>query len=115
MKKKKKKEEYQDIETDEEDNASEENGSGSPVAGGGDEVNQEVGGEEGEKQGEGEATLPKDPPTRIETIKKRKVSPHKPSARKKTYVSKPQLEAMLTEDDISLVRRVMEDASEDIL
>ena len=29
--------------------------------------------------------------------------------------SKPQLEAMLTEDDISLVHRAMEDASKDIL
>jgi hypothetical protein len=53
--------------------------------GGGDEVNQEGGGEEGE----GEATPPKDPPTEIEKSKKRKVSPQKPSARKKTYASKP--------------------------
>jgi hypothetical protein len=36
-------------------------------------------------------------------------------ARKKTRASKPQLEATLTKDDINLVRRAMEDASEDIL
>ena len=46
-KKKNKKDEFQNIETDEEDSASEENGPISPVGGGGDEVNQEVGGEEG--------------------------------------------------------------------
>jgi hypothetical protein len=114
-KKKKKKEEVQDIETDEEDNASEESGPGSPTGGGGDKVNQEGGGEEGEKKGEGEATPPKDPPTEIETSKKRKGSPQKPSARKKTRASKPQIEATLTEDDISLVHRAMEDASEDLL
>jgi hypothetical protein len=46
---------------------------------------------------------------------KRKVSPKKPSSRKKTHTNKPQLEAMLTKDDISLVCRAIEDASEDIL
>jgi hypothetical protein len=112
-KKKKKKAEVQNIETDEEDNASEEDGSGSP--GGEDEVNGKGGGDEGEKQGEGEATPPKDPPTETETPKKRKVSPQKPSARKKTHASKPQMEAMLIEDDIGLVHGAMEDASKDLL
>jgi hypothetical protein len=46
---------------------------------------------------------------------KRKVSPQKSSARKKTRASKPELEATLIEDDISLVLGAMEDASEDIL
>jgi hypothetical protein len=49
------------------------------------------------------------------TPQKRKVSPKKPSARKKTHANKPQLEATLTDDDISLVRGAMEDASEDML
>jgi hypothetical protein len=44
-----------------------------------------------------------------------KVSPKKPSARKNTCANKPQLEATLTEDDISFVREVMEDAYDDIL
>jgi hypothetical protein len=74
-KEKKRKEEVHNIETDEEDNASEENGPGSPIGGGGDEVNQEVGGKEGEKKGEGEGTPSKYLPTKIETLKKRKVSP----------------------------------------
>jgi hypothetical protein len=115
VKKKKKKEEVQNIETDEEDNASKENGPASPAEGGGDEVNQELGGEEGEKQGEGEATPPKDPPTETEKLNKRNVSPQKPSARKKTCTSKPQLEATLTEDDIIIVRGAMEDVFEDLL
>jgi hypothetical protein len=110
-KKKKKQEEVQDIETDEEDNASEENGSGS-LGGGGDEADGQGGGDE---QGGGKATPPEDPPTGTVTPQKRKVSPKKPSARKKMCASKPQLEAMLTEDDISLVHGAMEDASEDIL
>jgi len=48
-KKNKKKDEIQDIEIYEKDSASEENMPDSPVRGGGDEVNQEEGGEEGEK------------------------------------------------------------------
>jgi hypothetical protein len=49
-KKKKKRKEIQDIETDEEDSASEESGPGSPIGVGGDKVNQEGGGEEGENK-----------------------------------------------------------------
>jgi hypothetical protein len=49
------------------------------------------------------------------TPQKRKVSPKKPSTRKKTHANKPQLEATLTEDDISLVHEAMEDAYEDML
>jgi hypothetical protein len=49
VKKKNKKEEVQNIETDEEDIALEENGPVSPEGGGGDKLNQELGGEEGEK------------------------------------------------------------------
>jgi hypothetical protein len=45
------------------------------------------------------------------TPQKRKVSPKKPSTRKKTCANKPQLEATLMDDDISLVHRAMEDAS----
>jgi hypothetical protein len=47
--KKKEKEEVQNIETDEEDNALEESRPGSPAGGGGDQINQEGGEEEGEK------------------------------------------------------------------
>jgi hypothetical protein len=48
MKKSKKKEEVWNIETVEEDNALEESRLDSPIGGGGDNVNQEEGGEEGE-------------------------------------------------------------------
>jgi hypothetical protein len=108
MKKKKKKEEVQNIETDEEDNASEESRSDSPAGGGGDEVNQEEGGEEGEKKDKGEVTPPKDPLTEAETSKKRKVSPQKPSARKKTRANKPQSKNVLTVDDVDLIITVIE-------
>jgi hypothetical protein len=114
-KKKKKKEEVQDIESDEKDNASEETAPDSPAGGGGDEVNQEEGGEEGDKKEKGEVTPPKDPLTEVETSKKRKVSPQKPSARKKTRANKPQSKNVLTVDDIDLIITVVEDASEDIL
>jgi hypothetical protein len=54
---------------------------------------------------------------RSETVtpQKRKVSKKKPSTRKKMRASKPQLEAKLMKDDISLVHGAMEDASKDIL
>jgi len=51
-----------------------ESGPSSSTRGGGDEVNQEVVGEGVEKEGEGEASPPKDPPAETETSKKRKVS-----------------------------------------
>jgi hypothetical protein len=49
------------------------------------------------------------------TLQKRKVSPKKPSVRKKMCANKPQLEATLTDDHISLVHGAMEDAYEEIL
>jgi hypothetical protein len=113
-KKKKKKEEVQDIDSEEKDNASEETAPDSPAGGGGDEVNQEEEGEE-DKQEKGEVTPPKDPLTEAETSKKRKVSPQKPSAWKKTRANKPQSQNVLTVDDIELIITAVEDASEDIL
>jgi hypothetical protein len=113
-KKKNKKDEVQDIESDEKDSASEETVPDSPAGGGGDEVNKEEEGEE-DKQEKGEATPPKDPLTEVETSKKRKVSPQKPSARKKSRANKPQSQNVLTVDDIQLIITAVEDASEDIL
>jgi hypothetical protein len=108
-KKKKKQDEVQDIDSNEKENASEDNGSGSPGRGE-DEVEGQGGGDaRAEEKGGGEATTPppKDPPVGTITPQKRKVSPKKPSARKKTRANKPQLEATLTKDDISLVHRAM--------
>jgi hypothetical protein len=113
-KKKKKKEEVQDIDSEEKDNTSEETAPDSPAGGGGDEVNQDKEGEE-DKKDKGEATPPKDPLTEAKTSKKRKVSPQKPSAQKKSRANKPQSQNVLTVDDIQLIITVVEDASEDIL
>jgi hypothetical protein len=113
-KRKKKKEEVQDIDSEEKDNTSEETVPDSPRGGGGDEVNHE---EEGEKykKDKGEVTPPKDPLTEAETSKKRKGSPQKPSAWKKSRANKPQSQNVLTMDDVDLIITIVEDASEDIL
>jgi hypothetical protein len=111
VKKKKKEEEVQNIETDDEDNASEEKRPDSLARGGEDEVNQEEGGEEGEKQDKGEVTPPKDPPTKFETSNNYKVSPQKPSSRKKMCASKPKMKSTLIEDDVDLIIAAMDDAS----
>jgi hypothetical protein len=103
VKKKNKNEELQNIESDEEDNALEESRHDSPAGGGEDEVNPKEEGEDGDKKGKGEVTLPKDPPTEVETSKKRKVSPQKPSSIKKTSANKPQLKNVLTVDDVNLI------------
>jgi hypothetical protein len=109
-KKKKKKEEVQEI-----NNASEETTPDSPGGGGGDEVDQEEDEGEEDKKEQGEVTPPKDPLTEAETSKKRKVSPKKPSARKKSRANKPQLQTVLTVDDIDLIIAAVSDTSEDIL
>jgi hypothetical protein len=72
-------------------------------------------GEEGEKKDKGEVTPPKDPPTEVETSKKRKVCSHKPSTRKKTCANKPQSKNVLRVDDVDLIIASVEDALEDIL
>jgi hypothetical protein len=115
VKKNKKKEEVQNIETNEEDSVLEESKPDSPAGGGGDEVNQEEGGEEGEKKETCEFTPPKDPLTEAKASKKMKVSPQKPSARKKTQANKPQSKNVLTVDDVDLIIAAIEDALEDIL
>jgi hypothetical protein len=105
----------QDIDSEEKNNASEETASDSPAGGGGDEVNQEEEGEE-DKQDKGEVTPPKDPLTEAETSKKRKGSPQKPSAQKKSRATKPQSQNVLTQWMISnLIITTVEDALEDIL
>lgn len=111
-KKKKKKIEVQSIEINEEDNASEEDGIDSPGGGGEDQGNGQGGGDDAETQEEGGAT---DPLIGTEASQKRKASPEKPSARKKTRANKPQSKNVLTEDDVGLIIAAMEDASEDIL
>jgi hypothetical protein len=102
--------------SDEEDEEKNFGDSGSSSPGGGED---EAGGDEGEEeQGGGEATStppPEDPPVVTVNSQKTKVTLKKPLARKNMCANKPQLEATLTDDDISLVRRAMEDAFEDML
>jgi hypothetical protein len=74
-------------------------------------VNQEEGGEEGDKQEKGKVTPLKDPLTIAEKLQKRKVSPEKPSARKKARTNKPQSKNVLTVDDVDLIITAVEDAS----
>jgi hypothetical protein len=106
----KKKEEVQEM-----NNASKETTPDSPGGGGDDEVDQEENEGEENKQEQGEVTPPKDPITEAETSKKRKVSLKKPSAWKKSRENKPQLQTVLTVDDIDLIIVVVSDTSEDIL
>jgi hypothetical protein len=74
-------------------------------------VNQEEGGEEGDKKEKGEVTLLKDPLTKAKTSKKRKVSLQKPSTRKNNRANNPQSQNVLTVDDVDLIITTVEDAS----
>jgi hypothetical protein len=60
-------------------------------------------------------TPPKDPITTTEASHKRKVSPEKPSERKKDRPNKPQSKNILIVDDIDIIIVAVEDASKDIL
>jgi len=92
----------------------EETAPNSLAGGGGDEENQEEEGEK-DKQEKGEVTLPKDPLTDVETLNKRKVSPQKPSVRKKSWAKKLQSQNVLLVEDIKLIIINIKDALEDIL
>jgi hypothetical protein len=70
-------------------NTSEETALDSPGAGGDDEVYKEEEKGEEDKKKQGEVTPPRDPIDEVETSKKRKVSPMKPTSWKKSKASKP--------------------------
>jgi hypothetical protein len=107
---KKKKEDVQEIH-----NTSEETASDSPSRGGDDEVDKEEKEGEEDKQKQGEVTPPRNPLEEAETSKKRKVSPMKPTSRKKSKASKPKLQTVLMVDDFDFIIAAVSDASEDIL
>jgi hypothetical protein len=113
-KKKKKKEEVQDIDSEEKNVTSEETLFNSPTGGGGDEGTQEKEGEE-EKKDKCEVTPSNDPLTEVETSKKRKGSPPKPSTQRKSQATEPQSQNMLTVDDVHLIIISIKYASEDVL
>jgi hypothetical protein len=73
----------------EKNSASEETMSESPRGRGDDEVDQKEDEEEEDEKKQGKLTPPKDPLTKAETSKKRKVSPKKPSARRKSHMDEP--------------------------
>jgi hypothetical protein len=106
----KKKEEVKEL-----NSASEDTASDSPGGGGGDEVDKEENKGEEDKQKQGEVTPPRDPIDEVETSKKRKVSPKKPSSQKKSKSSKPKLQTVFMVDDIDLIIVVVSDISENIL
>jgi hypothetical protein len=96
-------------------NASEETALDSPGGGGDDEVDKEEEKGEEDKKKQGEVTPPRDPIDEAETSKKIKVSPMKPTSRKKYKATKPQMQTVLTMDDIDFIIIVVSDNLEDIL
>jgi hypothetical protein len=82
----KKKEEVRDPKNTPEETASDSSGGG-----GHDEVDKEEDKGEEEKHKQGKITPPRDPIDETETSKKRKVSPMKPTSRKNSKASKPQM------------------------
>jgi hypothetical protein len=106
----KKKEEVQEL-----NNASKETSLDLPRGGGGDKVDKEEDKGEEDKQKQGEVTPPRDPLEEADTSKKINVPPMKPTSRKKSKASKPQMQTMLTMDDIDLIIFAISDTSEDIL
>jgi hypothetical protein len=92
---------------------SEETTSVSPGRGGDDEVEEKNGKEDQQKQGQ--VTPPRDPAVEAYPLKKRKVSPMKPTSRKKSQATLTKMQTMLTVDDFDFIIAAVEDASQDIL
>jgi hypothetical protein len=64
---------------------------------------------------QGEVTLPRNPLEEAKTSKKRKVSPTKPTSRKKSKASKLKLQTVITVNDFDFIIASISDALEDIL
>jgi hypothetical protein len=90
--------------------ASEKTSSVSPGRGGDDEV-EEINGKEDEQK-QGEVTPPRD---EADPLKKRKVSPPKPSSRKKSRATLTKMQTVLTVDDFDFIIAAVNDASQEIL
>jgi hypothetical protein len=78
---------------------------------GGDEEVEEINGKEDEQK-KGKVTLPRD---EDDPLKKRNVSPMKPSSRKKSRATLTKMQTVLTADDFDFIIAVVADASKDIL
>jgi hypothetical protein len=94
---------------------SEETASDSPRGGGDDEVDKEETNGKDDQQKQGEVTLPRDPVDEVDPSKKRKVSPMKPTSRKKSKATRTKLQMVLMLDDFDFIIAVVSDASQDIL
>jgi hypothetical protein len=101
----KKTEEVQDL-----SNTSEKTASASPSRGGDDEV-KEINGKEDEHN-QGEVTPPRD---EVDPLKKRKVSPPKPSSWEKYRATVTKMNIVLTVDDFDFIIATINDASQEIL
>jgi hypothetical protein len=82
----------------------------SPDRGGDDEV-EEINGT-GDEQKQGEVTPPRD---ETDPLKKRKVSPLKPSSRKKSRATVTKMKTVLTTDDFDFIIAALNDASLEIM
>jgi hypothetical protein len=98
-------EEVQDLRS-----ASEKIASVSPDRGGDDEV-EEINGKEDEQK-QGEVTPPRD---EVDPLKKKKVSPPKPSSRKKSRATLTKMQTMFIVDDFDFIIVVVNNASQQIL
>jgi hypothetical protein len=95
--------------------ASDETASESPGRGDNDEVDKEETNGKEDQQKQGEVTPPRDPVDEVDPSKKRKVSPMKPTSRKKSRASKTKLQTVLMLDDFDFIIAVVSDASQDIM
>jgi hypothetical protein len=95
--------------------ASEETTSESLGRGGDDEVDkEEINGKE-DQQKPSKVTPPRDPVDEADFSKKIKVSPTKPTSRKKSIASKTKFHIMLMLDDFEFIITTISDASQDIM
>jgi flagellar hook-basal body complex protein FliE len=96
--------------------ASEETASDHLERGGDDEVDKEETNGKEDQQKQGEVTPPRDPVDEADPSKKRKVSPMKPTSRKKSKASTlTKMQTVLTLDDFDFIIAAVSDASQDIL
>jgi len=96
-------------------NASEETASVSPGRGGNDKSYQEETKKKEDQQKQGEVTPPRDLVDEDDPLKKRKVSPMKPTSRKKYRATLTKMQTMLTIYDFEFIIAAIVDASQYIL
>jgi hypothetical protein len=96
-------------------NALDESASESPGRGDNDEVDKEETNGKEDQQKQGEVTPTRDHVDQANPSNKRKVSPMKPTSRKKSKATKIKLHTILMLDDFDFIIAVMLDASQDVM